>query len=721
MKVKDVKTRMNTTVPALLIRIIALVSAFMFTVSLANLSAAETICSDNGGAGWALADAGAGDSPVTTTIIDSFQFADINVPILDINVYLDINHTWVGDLDATITSPSATSVQLFDRPQVPPVYGCGGNNLTVTFDDEAATATNIDALCGGGTPTISGTYQPQNIGTNPLSDFDGESPEGNWTIAITDNATADTGTLNEICLTVTNAIDFDKWVSTNAACSDQVDYLNVAAGTTVYYCYTVTNNSASPITIDSATDDQGIDISALEHAYGAGTSDTVIQSAVAGASIPIGITVNNATVTSGSATLNETATVTVASTPPANGNKPLYLYNNLDLSRTVPTAAQAIVWTNSGNPDPTATWTLNPSLQSNLQIDNSGGSVPVNLWLGANANANRSFTLTLAGSISGAIGSLAVNNFALTTTPTPYPAFNIPISGATNLVSGEAITLTFINRTNGNGRWIGVTPSDGGTNHSYVNLPSNSVINVDGISFYDAAYSGGSPINETIPGSQIYVRAVVSDPFGSYDTNAANITITNPGGTPVVSGAAMTEVNDSGAATKTYEYNYTLPGFGADGTWTASVTANEGSEGTVTHTGTAILIVGTAALTVVKSASGATANPGDVITYTIQVTNTGTGSALNVEVTDDMSPFTNFALGSITFTDGGTPSGLSLGTPVYSNDNGATWTYVPVSGGGGASPGFDANVTDWQIIMNNIMNFGTPDPSFSIQYQAEVK
>ncbi len=155
---------------------------------------------------------------------------------------------------------------------------------------------------------------------------------------------------------------------------------------------------------------------------------------------------------------------------------------------------------NSGNPDPVTTWTLNPNLQSNLQIDNSSGFITVDLWLQESGNgSDRSFTLTLAGSVSGTIGSTARNNFTLTTAPTLY-TFNIPITGAINLVAGEAITMSLTNRTNANNRYIHVTPSNGVSNHSYVDLPSNTVINVDSVQFYDAAYPGGSPITVTAPG-----------------------------------------------------------------------------------------------------------------------------------------------------------------------------------------------------------------------------
>ncbi len=129
-------------------------------------------------------------------------------------------------------------------------------------------------------------------------------------------------------------------------------------------------------------------------------------------------------------------------------------------------------------------------------------------------------------------------------------------------------------------------------------------------------------------------------------------------------------------------------------------------------------------LTVVKSSNVARAAPGQVITYTIQVTNTGAGRAHNVIIDDHLSPYTwlqlDIGTGSpFSFTDGTPVSGVTPGTPVYSNNNGSTYVYAPVSGGGGASAGFDGNITNWQIPMSGLMNGN--GANFSIQYKAKVE
>ena len=113
--------------------------------------------------------------------------------VADINVSLDITHTWVGDIKVTLTSPMGTSVVLFDRPGKPAsFFGCSGDDLSVSFDDAAAlTNANFEATCGN-LPAISGTFQPE----VPLAMFNNENPAGDWVLTISDNGGGDTGSLD---------------------------------------------------------------------------------------------------------------------------------------------------------------------------------------------------------------------------------------------------------------------------------------------------------------------------------------------------------------------------------------------------------------------------------------------------------------------------------------------------------------------------------------------
>ncbi len=111
--------------------------------------------------------------------------------ITDLDLDLDITHTWVGDIAVTLESPMGTVVTVYDRPGVPAsTFGCSGNDVLATLDDEAATP--VEDECGGGVPAIAGSFIPNEA----LSAFDGQSTMGDWILTVSDNAGGDTGTLN---------------------------------------------------------------------------------------------------------------------------------------------------------------------------------------------------------------------------------------------------------------------------------------------------------------------------------------------------------------------------------------------------------------------------------------------------------------------------------------------------------------------------------------------
>lgn len=126
--------------------------------------------------------------PDAGTITTSTIFVGPNFDIQDVNVTIDLDHTWVADLTITLTSPDNTVVLLSDN------NGGGGDNYTNTiFDDDASSSIT------SGTAPFTGLFQPQ----GNLSDFNGLLSSGVWTLSITDNANLDGGALNnwaiELC------------------------------------------------------------------------------------------------------------------------------------------------------------------------------------------------------------------------------------------------------------------------------------------------------------------------------------------------------------------------------------------------------------------------------------------------------------------------------------------------------------------------------------------
>ena len=95
------------------------------------------------------------------TVPDDFCIGDLDV---DVN----ITHTFIGDLTVTLTSPSGTSVTLHNQS------GGSADNIIKTYDDDT---------------------EPVD-GPGLLADFNDETIQGNWTLQVSDSATGDTGTLN---------------------------------------------------------------------------------------------------------------------------------------------------------------------------------------------------------------------------------------------------------------------------------------------------------------------------------------------------------------------------------------------------------------------------------------------------------------------------------------------------------------------------------------------
>ncbi len=96
-----------------------------------------------------------------------------NMPtVSDVEVFVNITHTWQGDLIVSLTSPTGTTVVLHNRT-------------------------------GSSTDDVYGWYPLELAPDGDLGLFAGEGTDGDWTLSVSDNAGADTGTLNNWCLKLT--------------------------------------------------------------------------------------------------------------------------------------------------------------------------------------------------------------------------------------------------------------------------------------------------------------------------------------------------------------------------------------------------------------------------------------------------------------------------------------------------------------------------------------
>ena len=117
------------------------------------------------------------DIGVTTSVINMDQ----NAVITDVNLTLNIEHTWDSDLDVKLIAPDGvTEIILFED-----IGGSGDNFTNMVLDDDAST------VISDGEAPFTGSYSPQGL----LSDFNGLMSAGDWTLSITDDSNDDGGKL----------------------------------------------------------------------------------------------------------------------------------------------------------------------------------------------------------------------------------------------------------------------------------------------------------------------------------------------------------------------------------------------------------------------------------------------------------------------------------------------------------------------------------------------
>lgn len=117
--------------------------------------------------------------------------------------------------------------------------------------------------------------------------------------------------------------------------------------------------------------------------------------------------------------------------------------------------------------------------------------------------------------------------------------------------------------------------------------------------------------------------------------------------------------------------------------------------------------------------------PGTDLTYQIAFTNSGNAAANNFRLTDPdpsttlrLNTNTDFKIGSAASTLGTT--GLTVAV-TYSNDNGATFAYTPVSAGGGAPAGYDRNVTHIRWAFTGSLSQTAPNNTGNVSFIVRIR
>lgn len=375
-------------------------------------------------------------------------------------------------------------------------------------------------------------------------------------------------------------------------------------------------------------------------ALAAGASDTIAFEVTIGAGATPGTTIDaTATVTNpnGPGATAAASTITVSqSQVAASGNKVLYLYDTGTLTRVPQPAANTagVTIATGASQD----WTLTPAIAAGKSLVLDAGNVSATILVNSSGNTVSVTAALFDGATQ--VGATATQNLT-SATPTPV-AFTIPLATPYTLVAGRQLVLRVTNTANGN-RPISVHQYSG--TPSVLSFSTATVVNVDSISIHAAPYPATTTKAFYAANDVLYVRAVVSDPFGSADVGGATVSLATNAGAPMVTGATMAQVADSGVATRTYEYAYTVPVGAATGFWTASVTGREGTEGTVTHTGNTSFGIGVAQLTLAKSHTG-DFTAGTNGSYALVAHNNGSAVSGTTTVVDTLPAGLSFVSGS---------------------------------------------------------------------------
>jgi len=113
-----------------------------------------------------------------------------DIKISDLNVVVDVTHTYDSDLIISLKSPAGVVTTLSYRRG-----GSGDNFLSTIFDDEA-TRTISSAIA-----PFQGSFKPDTT----LSVFDGTNAKGTWTLTVEDKATGDIGKLNKWAISLSGS------------------------------------------------------------------------------------------------------------------------------------------------------------------------------------------------------------------------------------------------------------------------------------------------------------------------------------------------------------------------------------------------------------------------------------------------------------------------------------------------------------------------------------
>lgn len=680
---------------------------------------------------------------------------------------LEITATVTAAAGSTVTNTA--SFTSADQPDTNPANDSEGVDIEVGFIDLAisksvdkpapivgATIIYTLTVTNNGPNDASGVAVTDNLPTGVTyvsDDGGGAYSGGTWTIGNLNNgstatlnitATVDAGTAGQIITNnaaISAVIEPDSDGSNDSASAaisvegadlsivKTVDNPTPGEGDTIIYTLTLTNNGPNNATNIVIKDilpgdrDAGIDgVTYVSHVASQGTYDITgggytydwtVGNVAFGASATLTITVTVENNTAGS-TVTNVAFITAANQVDYNNLNDVGSVNiavngtDLGITKTVdnpaPNIGDQVVYTlivtNYGPIDATSvvvTDQLPPEL--NYLSDDGGGSYDsgTGLWTVGTITYNAADptttarTLNITALVQNDDQHLLITNTASITAMDqgdPVPGNNTASAGIN--VNGTDLAVSKVVDDAAPGETTTITYTVTVTNSG-----ANDATNVE--------------VEDILPAGITYVSDTPSQ--GSYSAGLWLI------GTITAGGSATLAID---ATVNPFTAGSTI-------TNTATITALDQIDAVPANDSGSVDIVPVSlpVLTIIKSADKVTVNPGEVITYTLTVLNSGSSIATNVVLDDHLSPFTQWGL--LFGSDppfNWLPNTSALENPLdiganleYSDDDGATWSAIATDGGGGAPAGYDATITNWRYSFTNDMAVGG---SFTLSYTVRV-
>jgi uncharacterized repeat protein (TIGR01451 family) len=326
---------------------------------------------------------------------------------------------------------------------------------------------------------------------------------------------------------------------------------------------------------------------------------------------------------------------------------------------------------------------------------------------------NTSATLAVSGTatytVSGTVSATATGTLSNTATVSP-PSF-LPDANSTNNSATDSDPINVQAD-------LSITKTDGATNVTPGNTVTYTIVVRNAAT--STGVSNGSIVTDTVPATITGVTWTCGSATGGATCGAASgsgNTINTTANLPVNSTLTYTVTGTlSSTATGTLSNTATIitPASGVSDPTDLSRTGAGNNSATDSDTINPVPIVG-----LVKSVNP-TGNqiPGADLTYTITFTNTGGAAAQSLVIKDPIPSNTDFKVGSVTSSLGTT--GLTVAV-AYSSNGGTTWTYTPVSGGGGAAAGYDRNVTNVRWTFTGNLSRTSPNNTGSVSFTAKIR